>query len=100
MRPRDVPNALAGEHLGGASSADPDGEEDHQQRGGEHHPASVGGRVPDGQGEGHRPAQSCRSHQAQCVDINKYICISFLLFGGHLFNFFYKSVARRMAKLK
>lgn len=57
-----VPNALAGQHLGGASAADPDSEEHHQQGGGEHHPAGVGRRVPDGQGKGHGPAQPCKNN--------------------------------------
>lgn len=49
---------LAGEHLSGATSTNPNGKEDHEQSGGKHHLASVCRRVPDGQGEGHRASQS------------------------------------------
>ena len=50
--------AHEGQHGGGPAPTDPHGEEDDEQRGGEHHLARVGRRVPDGEGKGHGPAQT------------------------------------------
>lgn len=47
------PDFLAGQHLSCASTADPNGEENHQQRGGEHHLPCICGRVSDWQGKSH-----------------------------------------------
>lgn len=59
-----LPYALAGQHLCGAPSTNPNSEEDQEQSGGEHHLTGVRGRVPDGQGKGHRSSQAWRAQQA------------------------------------
>lgn len=51
----ELPDVQPGQHGRRAAAKHPDGEEDDEQRGGEHHLASVRGRVSDGQGERHRP---------------------------------------------
>lgn len=50
-----LPDVQPGQHCRRPATKHPDGEEDDEQCGGEHHLASVGGRVSDGQGERHRP---------------------------------------------
>lgn len=65
---RAVPYALAGQHLCGAASANPNGEEDHEQRGGKHHLPGVCRRVPDGQGKGHRASQTWRAKHIEGDD--------------------------------
>lgn len=55
---QDWPDALERQHLSGASSTYPHGEEDHQQCGGEHHLSCVSGRVSDRQGKGHGPSET------------------------------------------
>ena len=50
-----LPDVKPGQHGRRPSTKHPDREEDDEQRGGEHHLAGVGSRVPDGQGERHRP---------------------------------------------
>ncbi len=56
-----------GQHRRRPTSKHPDGEEDDEQRGGEHHLAGVGGGVPDGQGERHRSTEPCRGSQPQKI---------------------------------
>lgn len=58
---KSLPYALARQHLRCAAAAEPHGEEDHEQRGREHHLPRVGGRVPDGQGERHGAPQPWRA---------------------------------------
>lgn len=53
-----MPYALAGQHLGGATSTNPNSEEDHEQSGGKHHLTGVRRCVPDGQGKGHCASQA------------------------------------------
>lgn len=62
---RGVPYALAGQHLGGATTTNPNSKEDHEQSGGKHHLTGVGRRVPDGQGKGHRASQSWRAQHGE-----------------------------------
>lgn len=50
-----LPDMQPGQHCRRPAAKHPDGEEDDEQRGGEHHLASVCGGVTDGQGESHRP---------------------------------------------
>lgn len=50
--------AHEGQHGHGAASADPDGEENNEQGGGEHHLAGVGRRVSDGKGKCHSTPQT------------------------------------------
>lgn len=66
--------AHEGQHGHGASTADPHGEEDNQQGGGEHHLTGVCRRVADGQGEGHGAAQAWRSQSQQNEAIVGKIC--------------------------
>src|SRR4029434_7339140 len=44
--------------MGGAATKHPDGEEDDEECGGEHHLAGIGGSVPDGQRKSHCSSQS------------------------------------------
>lgn len=48
-----VPDVKPGEHRRRPTTKHPHGEEDDEERGGEHHLASVGGCVSDRQGKGH-----------------------------------------------
>lgn len=52
--------AHEGQHGHGTAAADPHGEEDDQQGGGEHHLAGVGRRVADRKSKGHGATQACR----------------------------------------
>lgn len=56
-----------GQHRGRPPAEHPDGEEDDEQRGGEHHLAGVGGGVSDGQGERHRPPQTWRGSHPEII---------------------------------
>lgn len=55
---QDWPDSLERQHLSGASSKYPHGEEDHQQRGAEHHLSCVCGCVSDRKGERHGPSET------------------------------------------
>lgn len=48
-----VPDVKPGEHRRRSTAKHPHSEEDNEERGGEHHLASVGGCVSYRQGEGH-----------------------------------------------
>lgn len=61
-RPTAVPDVKPGEHRRGSATEHPHGEEDDEERGGEHHLAGVGGRVSYGQGERHGSPQTCGGH--------------------------------------
>lgn len=58
LNTQDWPDALERQHLSGASSTYPHGEEDHQQGGGEHHLPCVCGCVSDREGESHGPSET------------------------------------------
>lgn len=51
-----------GQHRRRSSTEHPHGEENDEQRGGEHHLPCVRRRVPNRQGKRHRSSQSCNTH--------------------------------------
>lgn len=55
---QDSPDPLERQHLSGASSTYPYGEEDHQQCGGEHHLSCIRGCVSDREGKSHGPSET------------------------------------------
>lgn len=68
---------LAGQHLGGATSANPNSEKDHEQSGGKHHLTGICGSIPDGEGEGHRTSQAWgKKHQQTTLYTNEVISVS------------------------
>lgn len=72
-----LPDVQPGQHGSRPAAKHPDGEEDDEQRGGEHHLASVGGRVSDGQGKRHRPAQTWGRGggvEGSCQTVITFIC--------------------------
>ena len=56
-----LPDMESGQHGGGPAPKYPDSEEDDEEGGGEHHLPCVRSRIPDGQGECHRPSQAWSS---------------------------------------
>lgn len=53
------PDIQAGQHGCGAPTKNPDGKENDEQRGAEHHLPGIGGRVTDGKGKCHGSSQPC-----------------------------------------
>lgn len=54
--------AHEGQHGHGATTTDPHCEENNQECGGKHHLSRICRCVPNGEGKGHRPTQTCKHH--------------------------------------